>query len=66
VLDTKSPKYLEMAQGHISLSEGGLDKKVLSQKLQGKTMEQQDGTIIGAHLRGNSFLYNLSCMGADQ
>jgi hypothetical protein len=55
-----------MAQGHISLSEGGLDKKVLSQKLQGKTMEQQDGTIIGAHLRGNSFLYNLSCMGADQ
>jgi hypothetical protein len=23
VLDTKSPKYLEMAQGHISLSEEG-------------------------------------------
>jgi hypothetical protein len=25
VLDTKSPKYLEMAQGHISLSQAGGD-----------------------------------------
>jgi hypothetical protein len=32
---------------------GGLDKKVLSEKLQGKTMEQRDGTIIGAQLRGS-------------
>jgi hypothetical protein len=27
-------------------------KKVLSERLQGRTMEQQDGTIIGAQLRG--------------
>jgi hypothetical protein len=26
VLDTKSPKYLEMAQGHISLSDATEDK----------------------------------------
>jgi hypothetical protein len=29
VLGTKSPKYLEMAQGHISLSEISLSKDVL-------------------------------------
>jgi hypothetical protein len=31
---------------------GGLDKKYLSERLQGRTMEQQDGTIIEAQLRG--------------
>jgi hypothetical protein len=31
---------------------GGLDKKYYLKKLQGKTMEQRDGTIIEAQLRG--------------
>jgi hypothetical protein len=31
---------------------GGLDKKYLSKRLQGRTMEQQDGTIIEAQPRG--------------
>jgi hypothetical protein len=29
-------------------------------------MEQRDGTIIEAQLRGVVFLYNSSCMGVDQ
>jgi hypothetical protein len=31
---------------------GGLDKKYLSERLHGRTMGQQDGTIIEAQLRG--------------
>jgi hypothetical protein len=31
---------------------GWVRQKVLSERLQGRTMEQQDGTIIGAQLRG--------------
>jgi hypothetical protein len=35
VLDTKSPKYLEMAQGHISLLESELEDHKWAQCVQG-------------------------------
>jgi hypothetical protein len=40
VLDTKSPKYLEMAQGHISLSALLAVRKVASSRGTGSAVEE--------------------------
>jgi hypothetical protein len=45
VLDTKSPKYLEMAQGHISLSNTPTWRKRL-QALSGRDHNEDDPTVI--------------------
>jgi hypothetical protein len=55
VLDTKSPKYLEMAQGHISLSLIGMDTLLILLSLRpgyhSKTRRSRsrEGSFIESH-----------------